>query len=94
MADTDATYNLGARSSKESTGGLARICRSLLWVSRLRRIWAKSWGDLAKRRDHHAPAKRGSAQRHETMLQDLRIRLHYLAGRREDRLVFDLADCR
>ena len=29
------------------------------------------------------------AQRHQTILQDLRIRLHYLAGRREDRLVFD-----
>jgi [protein-PII] uridylyltransferase len=27
--------------------------------------------------------------RHEAMLQDLRIRLHYLAGRREDRVAFD-----
>jgi [protein-PII] uridylyltransferase len=27
--------------------------------------------------------------RHERALQDLRIRLHYLAGRREDRIVFD-----
>src|SRR5207302_9158670 len=28
-------------------------------------------------------------ERHEALLQDLRIRLHYLAGRREDRIVFD-----
>src|SRR5271170_7160723 len=28
--------------------------------------------------------------RNETLIDDLRIRLHYLAGRREDRLVFDL----
>src|SRR5438067_2163421 len=31
-----------------------------------------------------------SLARHEALLQDLRIRLHYLAGRREDRLVFDV----
>jgi [protein-PII] uridylyltransferase len=31
-----------------------------------------------------------SLARHEAHLQDLRIRLHYLAGRREDRIVFDL----
>jgi [protein-PII] uridylyltransferase len=28
--------------------------------------------------------------RHERLIDDLRIRLHYLAGRREDRLVFDV----
>ena len=27
---------------------------------------------------------------HERFLQDLRIRLHYIARRREDRLLFDL----
>src|SRR5207237_417825 len=40
------------------------------------------------RRLEHALAR--SLARHEVLLQDLRIRLHYLAGRREDRLVFDV----
>ena len=35
-------------------------------------------------------AEAGAVSRQERTIADLRIRLHYLAGRREDRLVFDL----
>ena len=47
------------------------------------------WNDLVAQR----LIERGEARqlaRLEAHLQDLRIRLHYLAGRREDRIVFDL----
>src|SRR5213076_851396 len=35
------------------------------------------------------PSEAAQIALHERILQDLRIRLHYLAGRREDRLIFD-----
>ncbi|WP_084226694.1 [protein-PII] uridylyltransferase [Nitrosospira sp. NpAV] len=81
----DATHNLEP-NIKESPGGL-RDLQNILWVSRAAGL-GKSWPDLAKggfitRREARL------AQRHQTILQNLRIRLHYLAGRREDRLLFD-----
>ena len=51
---------------------------------------ARSWRDLAAPRPARSTAKRGSLARHEALLQDLRIRLHYLAGRREDRIAVRL----
>ena len=36
------------------------------------------------------PAEARIVSRHERLIGGLRVRLHYLAGRREDRLVFDL----
>jgi [protein-PII] uridylyltransferase len=36
------------------------------------------------------PAEARELARHERLIDDLRIRLHYLTGRREDRLVFDV----
>ncbi|MDE2366174.1 MAG: [protein-PII] uridylyltransferase [Betaproteobacteria bacterium] len=81
----DATYNLEP-NLKEGPGGL-RDLQNILWVSRAAGL-GKSWRDLAK---HGFITCREArlAHRHQTILQDLRIRLHYLAGRREDRLVFD-----
>ncbi len=80
-----ATYNLEP-NLKEGPGGL-RDLQNILWVSRAAGL-GKSWRDLAKRgfiTQHEAHL----AQRHEMVLRDLRICLHYLSGRREDRLVFD-----
>ena len=81
----DATHNLEP-NIKESPGGL-RDLQNVLWVSRAAR-WGKSWPDLA-RGGLITPREARLAQRHQAFLQDLRIKLHYLAGRREDRLLFD-----
>jgi [protein-PII] uridylyltransferase len=71
---------------KESPGGL-RDLQMLLWLSK-----AAALGD-----DWNALATEGLITREEArritndrrVLMDLRVRLHYLSGRREDRLVFD-----
>jgi [protein-PII] uridylyltransferase len=81
----DATYNLEP-NLKEGPGGL-RDLQNILWVSRAAGL-GKSWRNLAKR-GFITYREARLAERHQTILQDLRIRLHYLAGRREDRLVFD-----
>ena len=81
----DAIYNLEP-NIKESPGGL-RDLHNILWVSRAAGL-GKSWKDLAQGEFiTHREAR--LAQHNQTILQDLRIRLHYLAGRREDRLLFD-----
>lgn len=71
---------------KESPGGL-RDLNTILWVSKASGI-GNTWLALAK----HGFMTREEAKaitKHEQVLQLLRIRLHYLAGRREDRLLFD-----
>ncbi len=71
---------------KESPGGL-RDLNTILWVSKAGGI-GNTWLALAK----HGFMTREEAKaitKHEQVLQLLRIRLHYLAGRREDRLLFD-----
>ena len=81
----DSPYSLEP-NVKESPGGL-RDLQVIQWVARAAGI-GRRWRDFV-------PAgllERDEAlqiARHEGILQDLRIRLHYLAGRREDRLVFD-----
>ncbi len=81
----DATSNLEP-NLKESPGGL-RDLQNILWVSRAAGL-GKSWSSLGK--DGFITQREARlAQRHQTILRDLRIRLHYLAGRREDRLLFD-----
>ncbi len=71
---------------KESAGGL-RDLNTILWISRAARL-GHTWLELARRgfitRDEAA-----AISRHEQVLDLLRINLHYLAGRREDRLLFD-----
>ena len=71
---------------KESAGGL-RDLQTILWIARAAGI-GKSWRDLA-RRGVVTPAEAREIQQHEQFLLSLRIRMHYHAGRREDRLLFD-----
>jgi [protein-PII] uridylyltransferase len=81
----DTAYNLEP-NIKESPGGL-RDLQNILWISRSAALGA-SWGDLQRQRILTQDEAR-QLKRFESMLADLRIRLHYLAGRREDRLLFD-----
>ncbi len=71
---------------KESPGGL-RDLQTVLWISRACGI-GTTWSELAKA-GMITPIEARDTARHEALLQALRIRLHYLAERREDRLLFD-----
>jgi [protein-PII] uridylyltransferase len=71
---------------KEAPGGL-RDLQLILWIARASGVGTR-WRDLERRALVQRDEARALA-RHEALLQDLRIRLHYLAGRREDRIVFD-----
>jgi [protein-PII] uridylyltransferase len=71
---------------KEAPGGL-RDLQVIQWIARAAGI-GRRWQDLVA----HGLIEKSEARqlaRHEAAMQDLRIRLHYLAGRREDRVVFD-----
>ena len=81
----DAAYNLEP-NIKESPGGL-RDLQMVLWLSRAARL-GQSWRELAEAGIITATEASDIAA-NERVLEDLRIRLHYLAARREDRLVFD-----
>ena len=80
-----ATNNLEP-NLKESPGSL-RDLHNILWVSHVAGT-GKSWLDLTKGKFITLQEAR-LANRCQTFLQDLRIRLHYLTGRQEDRLLFD-----
>ena len=71
---------------KESAGGL-RDLQTVLWIARAAAL-GRSWGELV-RRSVITRAEMREIQHNEQFLQWLRIRMHYLAGRREDRLLFD-----
>ncbi|MBI3938015.1 MAG: [protein-PII] uridylyltransferase [Betaproteobacteria bacterium] len=71
---------------KESPGGL-RDLQNVLWIAGAAGLGA-SWRELS-RRGMITREEMQQIQRHESFLQNVRIRLHYLAGRREDRLLFD-----
>jgi [protein-PII] uridylyltransferase len=85
----DSAYALEP-NLKEAPGGL-RDLHVVQWIARAAGMAARGtprWSDLVE----HGLIERHEARqlaRHEALLQDLRIRLHYLAGRREDRIVFD-----
>jgi len=81
----EAAYNLEP-NIKESPGGL-RDLQMVLWLARAAAL-GTSWKALADE-DLITGREAAAIVTHERVLQDLRIRLHYLAGRREDRLVFD-----
>ncbi len=81
----DTTYNLEP-NIKESPGGL-RDLHMILWLAQSQQL-GKSWANLAKN-TIITKAELRQIKRHERNLQNLRIRLHYLAKRREDRLLFD-----
>jgi [protein-PII] uridylyltransferase len=81
----DAVYSLEP-NCKESPGGL-RDLQNLLWVTRAAGLGA-SWREL---REHGllSAAEVGIVRRTERTLRILRVWLHIVTGRREDRLVFD-----
>ena len=82
----DTAYNLEP-NVKESPGGL-RDLQTVLWIARAAGL-GRGWRELA-----HAglitPQEARTVSRQERLIGALRVRLHYLTGRREDRLVFDV----
>ncbi|MGD8476450.1 MAG: [protein-PII] uridylyltransferase [Burkholderiales bacterium] len=71
---------------KESPGGL-RDLQNILWISGAAGL-GTNWTELTQQRILTQVEAR-QLRRNERALAKLRIRLHYLAGRREDRLLFD-----
>jgi [protein-PII] uridylyltransferase len=72
---------------KESPGGL-RDLQVVLWVAKAAGL-GKNWDELA-RKGLLTAFEAKQVKRNEALLRLIRVRLHLLAGRREDRLVFDL----
>ena len=72
---------------KESPGGL-RDLQVLIWIARAAKL-GKTWHELASRGLITAFESR-QLQHNEGVLKLIRARLHLVAKRREDRLVFDL----
>lgn len=81
----DTPYSLEP-NCKESPGGL-RDLQIIMWVARACGL-GQYWSDLAAKGLVTADEARQLA-RAEDFLRQLRIRLHLLAGRREERLQFD-----
>ena len=82
----DTPYSLEP-NCKESPGGL-RDLQVILWVAKAAGL-GNSWGELAERDLITATEARQLRQK-ERAFTDIRIRLHIHAGRREDRLLFDM----
>ncbi|WP_290871156.1 [protein-PII] uridylyltransferase [Aquabacterium sp.] len=82
----DTPYSLEP-NCKESPGGL-RDLQVVLWLARAAQL-GRNWAELAKNGLLTAFEAR-QLQRNEGTLKLIRTRLHQIAGRREDRLVFDL----
>ena len=72
---------------KESPGGL-RDLQVILWVAKAAGL-GRSWDELA-RKGLATPLEVRQIKANEALLSLIRARLHLLAHRREDRLVFDL----
>ena len=72
---------------KESPGGL-RDLQVILWVAKAAGFGG-SWDELA-RKGFATPFEARQIKRNEALLSLIRARLHLIAHRREDRLVFDL----
>ena len=72
---------------KESPGGL-RDLQVILWVAKAAGL-GDSWRELAERDLITSTEARQLAAK-ERAFKDIRIRLHLHAGRREDRLIFDV----
>jgi [protein-PII] uridylyltransferase len=85
LRHNDTAFNLEP-NVKESPGGL-RDLQTLIWLA-----WGagigSDWGALVAHGIINDDELR-RVKRDQRILQDLRIRLHLLAGRREDRLLFD-----
>ncbi|NUZ05046.1 [protein-PII] uridylyltransferase [Piscinibacter koreensis] len=72
---------------KESPGGL-RDLQTVIWVARAAGL-GSTWKAMAGN-GLITPFEVRQLQRNEGLLKLVRVRLHLIAGRREDRLVFDL----
>ena len=84
----DSPYSLEP-NLKEAPGGL-RDLQVVLWIGHACGL-GNTWPQLARRGLITAEEAR-QARRHHRLLQNLRVRLHYAAGRREDRLLFDFQE--
>ena len=82
----DTPYSLEP-NCKESPGGL-RDLQVILWVSKAAGL-GDSWRKLAER-GLITPTEARQLMQKERAFKDIRIRLHIHAGRREDRLLFDV----
>ena len=82
----DTPYSLEP-NIKESPGGL-RDLQVVIWVARAAGL-GKTWPALAAK-GLITPFEVRQLNRNEGLLRLIRTRLHIIAGRREDRLVFDL----
>ncbi len=82
----DTPYSLEP-NCKESPGGL-RDLQTVIWVARAAGL-GKNWSELAANGLITAFEVK-QLQHNEGLLKLVRARLHMVAGRREDRLVFDL----
>ncbi len=82
----DTPYSLEP-NCKESPGGL-RDLQVILWVARAAGF-GSSWAELA-RSGLATPFEARQIRSNEALLSLIRARLHLIANRREDRLVFDL----
>jgi [protein-PII] uridylyltransferase len=81
----DTPYSLEP-NCKESPGGL-RDLQVILWIARAADL-GTSWRELAAR-GVITRAEAAMLGKREALLQAIRVRLHLIAGRREDRLLFD-----
>ena len=81
----EADYNLEP-NLKESPGGL-RDLQTVTWIARAAGL-GTHWSELAQI-GLLTPAEARQVARHSALLATLRARLHYLARRHEDRLLFD-----
>ncbi len=82
---SDTPYALEP-NCKESPGGL-RDLQTILWIA-LAAGYGTSWQQLVER-GLITRAERGEIEKSERLLQNIRINLHHLARRHEDRLLFD-----
>ncbi|HET9644850.1 MAG TPA: [protein-PII] uridylyltransferase [Burkholderiaceae bacterium] len=82
----DTPYSLEP-NCKESPGGL-RDLQVVIWVARAAGL-GRSWRELASN-GLITPFEAKQLQRNEGLLRLIRARLHMVAGRREDRVIFDL----
>jgi [protein-PII] uridylyltransferase len=82
----DTPYSLEP-NCKESPGGL-RDLQTVIWVARAAGL-GRTWAELAAK-GLITPFEVKQLQRNEGTIKLIRAHLHMVAGRREDRLVFDL----
>ncbi len=82
----DSPYSLEP-NIKESPGGL-RDLQLILWVARAAQL-GRNWEEIEERGFITAREAR-ELRRNEAFLKTLRARLHVIAGRRQDNLIFDL----